>query len=169
VKALIAVAAISAGCDRRAPITSCDQDLTGAYTTDGKRWMVIDRRVTLEAYPLFPDVPEVSGLELAPRAIDLVRDDSGIAGHVKRRYMRGTAICNARVPARITACAGDALEIVLADPVPPVQFAGRLTIEVEPPTAEAVHTVELFGLFFTRPLCKFPRPDSNRRERWHRD
>ena len=182
-KAPIALAAISfmAGCDRRAPITSCNQDLTGAYAEGDKRWMVLDHKVTLEVYPLFPDVPQ-SGLEVAPRVIDLVRDapasrqaskypwgGTAIDGHVKRRYMRGTAMCTARIPVRVTACAGDALEVVLADPVPPLQFLGPWTIEVEPPAAESLQTIELFGVVFARPLCKFPRPDSNRREHWQRE
>jgi hypothetical protein len=52
--ALTLVLAVAA-CSRRAPITSCDDDLRGVYASGDERWMVIDSGDTLEAYPLFPD------------------------------------------------------------------------------------------------------------------
>jgi hypothetical protein len=103
--------------------------------------MVLDRGSAIEAYPLFVDVPSVSGLEIAPRVIDLEREGDALVGHVRRRYMRGMASCTAKLPVRITACAGDALDVLLADPVPPLAF--------EP--------------------CRFPRAEGNRRERWRVD
>src|SRR5690606_29654104 len=99
-------------------IASCDDALHGVYVTPaGERWMVLDNGPTLEVYPLFDDsVPDG-----APRLIDL-RRDAGLAGHVKRRYMRRAEACEARAPVRITACTRDALEIELADVAPPLSF-----------------------------------------------
>ena len=176
-KRLIALA-ILAACDHRAPIESCHQDLGGTYVSAGQRWMLLDNGATLEAYPLFPDVPVTSapgslGIEVAPRVIDLVRDDDGISGVVRRRYLRAAASCEAAIPARITVCADDALDILIADPVPPIQFDGPLTIGGNPAGVpvggRSPGTIDLFGIHFTRTRCTFPRPDSNRRERWHRE
>ena len=131
---------VLAACGRPA-ITSCDDDLGGIYVNGAERWSLTDREKTLEAYPLFPDVPAAGEYEVAPRVIDFDRTSAGITGLVKRRYMRGAKGCVAKVPARVTSCTGDGIEIVLADPVPP--------LAVEP--------------------CRFARPDSSRRERWTRE
>jgi hypothetical protein len=37
--------------------------------------------------------------------------------------MRGAERCDAHVPVYITRCAGDTLELVLADPSPPLAYA----------------------------------------------
>ena len=129
------------GCDRRAAIASCDDNLAGQYAFEGTRWAVLDHGATLEAVPMFSDVPAIAGLEVAPRWIDLSRTDAGIAGYVRRRYMRGSSICNAKLAVRFTACVDDAIDILIADPVPPIEF--------EP--------------------CTFPHADGNRRERWRRE
>jgi hypothetical protein len=168
VKRAIALA-ILAACDHHASIESCRQDLGGTYVFEGQRWMMLDDGVALEAYPLFPDVPGASDLEVAPRVLDLVRDDDGIAGHVHRRYMRGAAACEAAIPARITVCADDALDVLLADPVPPLQFGGPFSVALEPSSAPGTLSIQLFVISFTRPICVFPRPGGNRRERWHRE
>ncbi|MEO8703049.1 MAG: hypothetical protein ABI867_23590 [Kofleriaceae bacterium] len=128
------------GCERRAPITTCQQDLSGEYVAGERRWAIVDRGAQLEVVPLFADVPVVPGLEVAPRWIDLERGDTGIAGFVRRRYMRAAATCTAKQPATITACANDAIDIVLADPSPPLTFAP----------------------------CTYPRPAGSARERWVR-
>jgi hypothetical protein len=129
-----------AACGRPA-ITSCEQDIGGVYVFEGARWILVDRGATLEAFPLFPDVPVVAETEVAPRVIDLDRTPAGVAGHVKRRYMRGAKACIGKAPARVTACRSESIDIVLSDPVPP--------LEVAP--------------------CTFPRHDGNRRERWLRE
>jgi hypothetical protein len=67
---------------------------------------------------------------------------TGIAGHLRRRYMRGTQVCVAKVPMRITACAGDALDVVLAEAEPPLAWS---------------------------PSCTWPRTAGSRRERWIRE
>ena len=72
----------------------------------------------------------------------LSRTPGGVAGDVLRRYMRGARVCLAKVPVRLTACAGDALELVLSDPAPP--------------------------LAWDKP-CLWPRPGSSRVERWIRE
>jgi hypothetical protein len=119
---LAAVAAAVAACDRRPPLASCEDDLRGVYVADGRRWMILDERAELEAYPLFPDVTPVPGLEVAPRVIGLARTPAGISGTVRRRYMRGSQACVAKAPVHVTACAGEELQLVLADPVPPLAW-----------------------------------------------
>jgi hypothetical protein len=49
--------------------------------------------------------------------------------------------CDARVPVHVTRCAGDSLELVLADPAPPLGFAP----------------------------CAWPGPGPSRVERWRRE
>ncbi|HEX4421373.1 MAG TPA: hypothetical protein VH165_25835 [Kofleriaceae bacterium] len=142
----LALAAALAACSRRPPITSCDDDLRGVYTADpagAERWMVLDDGATLEAYPLFPDTgaPGSPGslrrLEIAPRVIDLKRPSAtrpagsadaptapaALAGTVSRRYMLRADRCDASAPIHVTRCAGDTLDLVLADPSPPLGFA----------------------------------------------
>lgn len=46
-----------------------------------------------------------------------------VAGTLRRRYMRGAARCDAHVPVHITRCAGDMIELVLAEPSPPIEFS----------------------------------------------
>jgi hypothetical protein len=131
-------------CDRRAPIAACSDDLRGVYAPEGaseRRWMILDNGDTLEAYPLFDDSAPATGLEVAPRVIDLSRTGGGITGNVRRRYLRGVERCDARVPVRVTACADDGLELVLADPEPPIATAP----------------------------CAWPRPGGSRVERWRRE
>ena len=105
------------------PIATCDDNLEGVYAVDGAQWMILDGRTELEAYPLFVDVPAVPGVEVAPRFIELQRTPSGLTGTMHRRYMQRAAICDARAPIHVTSCASDTLELVAADPAPPVSFA----------------------------------------------
>ena len=146
-RAVLAVLAIAGGgaCDRRAPLTSCADDLRGIYAAGDRRWMLLDATDEPEAYPLFDDAAPEPGLEVAPRMIALQRTPSGITGHVLRRYLRGSQPCVAEATARVTACAGDTIELVLADPVPPIAW----------PAAP-------------KQPCGWGRPSSSRRERWVR-
>jgi hypothetical protein len=138
-------------CDRRSAVTSCDDSLHGVWITEaGAKWSLLDRGKTLEAYPLFDDaVPEG-----APRVIALERrrpkmEPAGftpaggvdLAGQVKRRYMRGGDSCEAHAPIRVTKCEANMLQIVVADPQPPAQFAA----------------------------CQWPLAAPSRVERWRRD
>ncbi|NVB84106.1 MAG: hypothetical protein HOV81_37370 [Kofleriaceae bacterium] len=133
----LAVVALLAACARRAPVTSCDDDLHGVWVTDsGARWMMLDNSATLEAYPLFDD----SAPEAAPRVIDLRRGEK-LQGEVRRRFMAGSALCEATAPIRIAKCKADGLQVVVADPQPPLEMAP----------------------------CKWPRPAASRLERWHRE
>lgn len=120
IRAGLAALLASAACSSPAP-ARCD-DLRGVWRVEGSgaRWMLLDHGDTLEGYPLFPD--GVAELEGAPRVIDLARG-SDLRGEVKRRYMRGADACVATSPARVTACTGAALELVLADPGPPLTFS----------------------------------------------
>ncbi|MBA3396051.1 MAG: hypothetical protein H0T89_25705 [Deltaproteobacteria bacterium] len=138
-------------CDRAAPLASCTDDLRGVYVVDPgtateapgdeRRWMLLDHRVTLEAYPLFDDRDRaVPGLEIAPRVLDLRREGESLAGEMRRRYLRGADRCEARTAVRITSCRGTTLELVLADPVAPTGF--------QP--------------------CTWGTPATSRRERWSR-
>ncbi len=130
---VLVVAVAIAGCDHPPPLASCTDDLRGVYVVDPgsateapgdiRRWMVLDHRVTLEAYPLFDDRDRaLPGLEIAPRVLDLRREGDSLAGEMRRRYLRGADRCEARATVRITACRGETLELVLADPVPPTGF-----------------------------------------------
>lgn len=137
-KLVLAIACVAA-CDRKPPIRSCADDLTGEYANGDQHWMVLDRGASLEVYPLFPDVP-AGDLEIAPRMMELDRMGAQVAGQVRRRYMKGSAACIAKAPAHVTACANDALELVVADTAPPLAFSP----------------------------CTWPRPEPSRRERWIR-
>ena len=146
--ALLALAVVAGvgGCSRRAPITSCDQSLEGAWQSDhqAERWMILERGGALEVYPLFPDgrpPGTPADLETAPRAIDLARSPRGLGGDVVRRFTQRGVACNAKAAVHVTSCADDVLELVLADPPAPAEFAP----------------------------CTFARPDSSRRERWRRE
>ena len=136
-----ALLALVCACSR-SPITSCADDLRGTYTADGKHWMVIETgRATFEVYPLFDDsLP--GGDEIGPRVIDLARDERGaLAGTVHRRFMRKKVACVSTLPVHVTACTNDALEVITADPPPPLAF--------EP--------------------CSWGRPPDTHVERWQRD
>ena len=176
-----------AACSRRAPLTSCDDDLRGVYHSGDERWMILDKNATLEAYPLFPDADGPTDLVTAPRKIELTRAPAGapsstaspasraadavaaaasrqgdavaahratdaadasgatsagtISGILHRRYMRGDASCVARIAVHVTRCAGDSLDVVLADPSPPLGFAP----------------------------CAWPRPAPSRLVHWQRE
>jgi hypothetical protein len=130
-------------CSRRDPVMSCSDNLGGAWTTDrGERWMIIDSGPALESYPLFDDThpPNApAGLELGPRVIDL--DRAAERGEVKRRYGEAGVVCLAKAPVHVMSCRDDTLELVLADPSPPISFAP----------------------------CAWGRPEPSRRERWRRE
>ena len=114
-----------AACHRRPPLASCEDDLRGVYVAGAERWMILDSGDKLEAYPLFPDVEGPRELEIHPRRIDLTRTaaDPTLAGTVHRRYLRRADICEAQAPVHVTRCAGDTLDLELADPAPPLGFA----------------------------------------------
>lgn len=127
VSALAAVAATLTACDRRPPLASCADDLHGVWLAPGEtRWALVDHGSRLEAFPLFDDaVPDG-----APRVSELARStapgasrDDGLAGEVTRRFMRDGDACKARAPIRITRCSGRELEVVVADPQPPLGYA----------------------------------------------
>ena len=144
-----ALLAALASCGARSePIARCTDELAGVYEVETTateqtpaRWHVLDNRRSLEAYPMFDDALAVAGLETAPRVIDLRRTDGdALVGEVTRRFMQGALRCDAKASAKVVACKDDMLEIVLADPVPPISF--------EP--------------------CAWGQSASSRRERWHR-
>lgn len=135
----VAALAVLTGCDRRAPIESCAHNLTGEYASERGSWMVTDQGQRLEIYPLFPDVPAATGevTEVAPRVIELGRStDGALHGEAKRRYMKGSASCLAKVPVRIARCAGDALEVVHGETAPPLAFAPCQWGRTEPARVE---------------------------------
>ncbi len=131
---LLAVAALTA-CEGRATITSCDQDLGGEYAVGDRRWIVMDHGEQLEIYPAFPDVP-ASNLEVAPRTLELWREDGMLRGKTHRRYMQGAASCTAKVSATIARCANNTLEIVHAETSPPLSFAPCTWGRTEPAQVE---------------------------------
>ena len=125
-------------CARSPAVTSCDDDLHGVWVTDtGQRWSVIDRGKALEAFPLFDDAMPPAG---APRVIDLARE-AKLAGIVQRRFMQGAVACESKAPIRIAKCKDNTLQVVVADPQPPLTF--------EP--------------------CAWGKPSQSRVEHWRRD
>jgi hypothetical protein len=139
--AIVAPVLWVAACDRQPPIASCSDDLHGVYIAGDREWNILDNRHSLEVYPMFDDTADPpTGIEIAPRVLDLRRTQNALAGEVTRRYMKGSKRCEAKAPARVTACEGNTLDIVLADPVAPISF--------EP--------------------CAWGQPASSRRERWQR-
>ena len=90
---------------------------------------------------------------VAPRVIDFKRPVAAVAtapgragttplaGTLRRRYMRRAERCEAHLPVHVTHCAGDTLELVLADPSPPIEFSP----------------------------CTWSLPDPSRVERWRRE
>lgn len=128
-----------ASCGGAEPVTSCASNLAGAWRSESnERWMILDLGKALEAYPLFDDtkLPGVT-YEIGPRVIDLAREQ----GDVKRRFGSAGTTCIAKAPAHLVRCEGETLELVLADPAPPITF--------DP--------------------CGFGRPVPSHRERWTRD
>ena len=121
------VLVLALGCSHRATLTSCDDDLAGPWRDPaGHRWMILDERRTLEVFPIFPDGDPTTPADViaAPRVIDLARAPGGaLTGTVHRRYSRRGDTCDARAPIQITACRDDALDLVIADPMPPASLA----------------------------------------------
>ncbi len=95
----------------------------------------MDHGEQLEIYPAFPDVP-ASNLEVAPRTIELWREDGVLRGNTHRRYMQGSSSCTAKVPATIARCADNTLEIVHAETVPPLSFTPCSWGRTEPARVE---------------------------------
>ncbi len=115
----LAAAAMLVACDRRPAVTSCDDDLRGTWVNDtGARWSVLDYGAKLEAFPAFADAVA----DGAPRRIDVERG-SKLAGEVRRRFMRRADACEARAPIRIAKCKDNSLQVIVADPQPPLSFA----------------------------------------------
>jgi hypothetical protein len=127
---ILAVAGLAlAACDRQPAVTSCDDALLGVWIAPGgSRWMILDYGATLEAFPLFDDAVA----DGAPRLIDLRRTDK-LAGEVKRRYRDR---CEAHAPIRVAKCKADTLQVVLADPQPPLQDAPCTWGQVAPSRVE---------------------------------
>ena len=135
--AAMAVVVALAACDRRPTVTSCDDDLHGVWITDtGAKWSLLDTGNTLEAFPTFDDAVPTG----APRVIDIKRADK-LSGTVTRRFMQGATECAAKAPIRIAKCKDNTLQIVVADPQPPLQFSP----------------------------CSWGKPAESRLEHWHRD
>lgn len=141
----VAVIALATACSQSSPpMTTCADSLAGTWKSDAGEWMLLDRVSTIEGYPLFDDSRESGGdpaVVVAPRAIDLRRMGDEVGGEISRRYtLRGDS-CIARVPFHVLSCAGDTLEVVLADTSAPTQFA---------------------------PCTESTRKHGSRRERWRR-
>jgi hypothetical protein len=116
---IVVSAAALTTCDRRAQVTTCDDDLHGVWVTgQNTRWMILDNGPTIEAYPLFDDHVDGGG----PRVIDLSRSER-FTGEVKRRYNQGANECIASAPLRIAKCKENTLNVVIADPPSPLSFS----------------------------------------------
>ena len=73
--------------------------------------------------------------------VESTAGDAPIAGTLRQRFMRREAQCDAELAVHVTRCAGDTLELVLADPSPPLAFAP----------------------------CRWPSPGASRAVRWRRE
>lgn len=138
-RGIVALAAILAGGCARDSIESCAQNLSGEYTGERGVWVITETQDRLEIYPVFPDrgIPADGTLEIAPRVITLDRTADGtLRGEAKRRYMKASASCLAKVAVRITRCANDTLDVVMADTAPPLSFAPCQWGRVEPARVE---------------------------------
>jgi len=121
VKALIVVG-LAACSTPRPVIESCASPLGGNWFGPSGEWAIIDTGAKLEAFPVFPDAPVGSpGVIAAPRAIDL---DATKTGNVSRRYVKGAVECTTRAPAKIVACKGETIELVLGEPREPAFVDG---------------------------------------------
>lgn len=69
-----------------------------------------------------PDAATASRMPAAAAA-SRATDAGTLSGILHRRYMRGAASCEARIAVHVTRCAGDTVDLVLADPSPPTGFA----------------------------------------------
>lgn len=135
-RAVVAVTAVAAcalaaatltACERRLSVTSCADNLHGIWVAPGgARWAFVDQGSRLAGFPLFDD----AAADGAPRVIELARSAApgappggSLAGEVTRRFMRGGDACEARAPIRITRCSDAELEMVVADPAPPLGYA----------------------------------------------
>jgi len=65
----------------------------------------------------------------------------GLVGTLRRRYMRRAEHCDAHLPVHVMRCAGDTIELVLADPSPPLEYSP----------------------------CAWSRPEPSRLVRWRRE
>ena len=160
---VLALALAASACQGRAPLASCADDLRGVYAVEGavgQRWMILDSGDALEIYPLFPDAsPDLApGLEVAPRMLALRREPGKLLGDVRRRYMRGGRQCVGKAPVRITACAGDQIELVISDPEPPIEW---------PTDGPSERPTD--GTAAPKQPCSWPRLGGSRVERWRRE
>jgi hypothetical protein len=57
-----------------------------------------------------------------PRVTDPRRPDSGPVGEVKRRFTQGAHHCVATAPIRVAKCKDNELQVIAADPQPPLRF-----------------------------------------------
>ncbi len=133
------VATLLVACHPTPPLTDCNDDLQGVWHSDAGDWAILDYGATLEGYPLFPDA-RVGQLVLAPRSLSLSRARE-VSGELARRYTRGGDWCVATAAVHVTSCSGQTLELVLADPPQPLDFAP----------------------------CRSGAPPDSRRERWVRE
>ena len=120
----VLVLVLVAGCSPRRAVTTCADDLTGAYDdAAGKRWMVLDHGATLEAYPVFDDALQLGDVLAAPRVLDLQRTPGGLTGMATRRFARRADACESHAPVQIRACSSAGLDVSVADPPPPTSLA----------------------------------------------
>jgi len=105
----------------RGSVTSCADDLEGVWESDDQaRWHILDDGHAIEIDPLFAD-----GRAGAPRVADLKRTPSGdgLVGTMHRRHSQRDQACDSRATIRITACHERTLDLVVADPAPPLTFS----------------------------------------------
>jgi hypothetical protein len=111
-KRAVLVVALAACHPHHPPLQSCADPLGGTWTdTSGRAWQIIDRKATVEVYPLFdtavePILGQDAGPARAPIHVALPRRGATVDGEASFRLSRGGASCEIKYPFKITGCAG---------------------------------------------------------------
>jgi hypothetical protein len=98
------------------PIRTCADDLSGIWAADdGRRFHLVDRRETVEVYPLFDPVPPEAKQARpwrTPPKTELRRQGGRLAGKSSFR-VQDVHACTVTTPARIEGCAGGRAALVI--------------------------------------------------------
>lgn len=115
----------SASCETSPTASSqeCAAPLSGVWQSEGsqQRWALLERRNTVEAYPLFDDTVGDPTRVVSPRRVTAVRGKTALVGRVERWVMRDVQTCSLRAPVRIE-CHGGTLRFELPEMAPPTDL-----------------------------------------------
>lgn len=115
----------SCGTSPAASSQECAAPLSGVWQSEGsqQRWALLERRNTVEAYPLFDDTAGAGDPSrvVSPRRVTAVRGKTALVGRVERWVMRGVQTCSLREPVRLE-CHGGTLRFELPQLSPPTDL-----------------------------------------------